>query len=551
MLLCGILFFIMVTPAGAISSLSVTASGATSETNKLTITLTFPDPVETAAVRIVGSDPKVYADPALTVPVTLTASKAALTLRQAHTFLYVDNSGTLYTVDIVSPRAAVTYKDAATFADWAKYYIQFLNYGGGGMMTGDGVSFRPADQLTRFETAVLAAKLLGIDPFLISFKNPYADKLAGWARPSVLALTRLGVLNGEKTDKGLYFRGERHITRSEVAKIFVGILLLLRENSTDAAALVKDQGYTLEGRSFADLADVAAWAKPCLTLAVCRYKIIEGSRRDGKLYLLPRAEITRAEIAVMVGKLTGYNAKDLLRGYIGTLSAVYDEESKKDTVMSKAFFEAYNAALASLNAGDAGSECKKRFDALYTAVEKRLGGLIYLSPSHQMDNRYAGYDTTEGAQMIAVGTLVYETLKAKGYDVYLTPKETSLVYRADEANAKGAICYVSIHSNAVTGTNNGSAQGTTVYYSNNPGSKSLAKAIYDPLAALTPTKDNGIINDSLTRLPYKEIRLPKMANVIAEVEYHDYAPYAKWIIEHRSDLAAAIVKGIETYMKSL
>ena len=552
-ILCMILVACMllsIPAAASAAAFSVSADGAAVSTDGLTVTLTFPRGTSAATVCFHG-DAAVYADPALTRPVALTAGKVKVSLRQMHTYLYADHSGFLYTVDLISPRAAANYKDAEDFADWAKYYIQYLNYCGFGLMTGDGVCFRPKNMLTRFETAVLAAKLLGVDTALISCKNPYADKLVGWAKPSVLVLTGLGILHGEKTDCGLIFAGERSVTRAEIAKIFTDILRLLRDGGESAASLIKENGYTLQRRGFADTADVAAWAAPALTLAVCRYKLIEGSRKDGALWLYPCAAISRAEIAVMIGKLNNYNGRDLLQGTLSSLSAVYAEESRKDTVMSKAFVKAYDAAVSAVDQNAAGSTCKQRFDALMKALRNRWGGLIYLSPSRQMNNAYSGYNTTEGGQMIKVGTRVFEILKQKGYDVFLTSRETTQKERAKEAGKLNAVCYVAIHSNAIAGTNDGSARGTIIYYSNNPGSKALAEAVYTPLAACTPTKDHGIRNNSLANIPYTEICLPTMANILAEVEFHDYAPYAKWIIDHREDLAVSITNGIETYMSSL
>lgn len=184
--------------------------------------------------------------------------------------------------------------------------------------------------------------------------------------------------------------------------------------------------------------------------------------------------------------------------------------------------------------------------------------LVYLSPSNQMSNRYAGFDdvnvVSEGIQMQQVADYAKEYLEEMGYEVYICDVELSIrdeeFNRAIEAKQMGADAYVAIHSNSMPG-NTGKYQGTTCFYNgNNEGAQQLSQAIYDRVAALTPTKDNGNRNDMLEQTPFSEVWRPEMANLIIEVEYHDHYPYAKWIVENTQPLALAIAQGIDDYFKA-
>ena len=123
-----------------------------------------------------------------------------------------------------------------------------------------------------------------------------------------------------------------------------------------------------------------------------------------------------------------------------------------------------------------------------------------------------------------------------------------------------ADCYVAIHSNAIGATNNGSAKGTWAFYNGErEGSTELARAVYNKVAALTPTaesknsfqEDISYTKEHNQKSPYAEVWRPTMANVLLEVEFHDYAPYAQWIVNNSEQLGIAIAEGIDEYFKSL
>ena len=79
----------------------------------------------------------------------------------------------------------------------------------------------------------------------------------------------------------------------------------------------------------------------------------------------------------------------------------------------------------------------------------------------------------------------------------------------------------------------------------------MSEYIYNNVSKLTPTSDRGISDDMKTEKPYIEVRVPQMANLLLEVEFHDYKEYAKWIMDNTEGLGSAIADGIDKYLKTL
>ena len=277
------------------------------------------------------------------------------------------------------------------------------------------------------------------------------------------------------------------ITRQDVALIMMRIIHGDALNEADSDALLAEAA--ANGIYAADFSEADDYAKTALAASL---GVIYGGNEKGEI--MPKSNITRAECAMIISNL---------------------------------FFEGYNDP-----------EIKK---------------LVYLSPSRQIHNPYKSIDTSEGEQMYIVADYTKAKLEEMGYDVYIADIERYIKYddcRADEAKALGADVYVAIHSNAIDGKNNGKENGAICFYNgNNVGAKELAQAVYDRISALTPTEDNGIENDALTEIPFAEIRLPEMANILLEVEYHDYYQYAKWIVDNVQNIGEAIALGIDDYFK--
>ena len=112
--------------------------------------------------------------------------------------------------------------------------------------------------------------------------------------------------------------------------------------------------------------------------------------------------------------------------------------------------------------------------------------------------------------------------------------------RVKESNKCDADLHVPIHTNAF----NKNVTGTRIFCWNKTGDGYKAsKAVYNALAPLTPgTSESISVNSSLY-----EIKYPYAPSVYIEVDFHDVAKIAQWIIAHVQDIGEAICKGICDY----
>lgn len=164
---------------------------------------------------------------------------------------------------------------------------------------------------------------------------------------------------------------------------------------------------------------------------------------------------------------------------------------------------------------------------------------IFLSPSDQMGNTYAAGNTNEGEQMGKLAKLVSDKLLARGFLVKTLHKET-MAYKVATADSWGADLYVCLHTNAY----NKSVGGTRIFYwAKTSGGYMAGLKIYNYLAPLTPGTSDAMKQDQTLY----EIRNPAAPVVYVEVEFHDVATYAKWIVGHLEEIADAICHGICDY----
>ncbi len=175
---------------------------------------------------------------------------------------------------------------------------------------------------------------------------------------------------------------------------------------------------------------------------------------------------------------------------------------------------------------------------------------VYLSPSTQYDNLYAHDNaTTEAAAMIDLASRVKAKLEAQGFKVYMCGPEDSVKSKVAQGNQLKCGAYVALHSNS--GGESGSGEGTECFYNTNiAGSKALAECIYNNVAALTPTEDRGLKDQTQRDLYEIEATNNVTACCLLEVEFHDIPNLAQWIMDHQEDSAQAIANGIITYLNS-
>lgn len=180
--------------------------------------------------------------------------------------------------------------------------------------------------------------------------------------------------------------------------------------------------------------------------------------------------------------------------------------------------------------------------------------VIYLSPSRQPANLFAVGNTNECEQMTRVAEALTEYLR-QNYEcvVYLADyaPPISKYYRPLDAYNLGADIYLAIHSNAGGGAGHG--YGTQAYYF--PGSaqnKTMASNLVSSISAIAPFTDDaeGIYNGMklLNGVGYGEVRDPGgygMISCLLEVEFHDHADSAQWIIDNTDAIAVAIAEGLD------
>lgn len=161
---------------------------------------------------------------------------------------------------------------------------------------------------------------------------------------------------------------------------------------------------------------------------------------------------------------------------------------------------------------------------------------IFLSPSNQTDNAYAYGNTNEAAQCGRIGDAAKTALERCGFEVRMD-KLGTLAEKVSQSNAWGADLHIPIHTNAfnkkVTGTR-------MFYYSSGSNSYKACKAIYDVLAPITPGN-----SENIKAYPtLYEMKHTTASSVYIEVDFHDVADIAKWIIEHPVEIGEAICKGV-------
>lgn len=159
---------------------------------------------------------------------------------------------------------------------------------------------------------------------------------------------------------------------------------------------------------------------------------------------------------------------------------------------------------------------------------------IYLSPSSQWNNKYAygSYTEAEICGKIAEATRV--ALVRNGYLVMVGSNNVSISQRINESNKWGADVHMPIHTNA------GGGDGTLVMCYPTSVDNAYVKAVYEEVAKLTPTKDDGIrVNENLS-----EIKNTKCVCVYLECEFHDNGNLAKWIVDNVTNIGEAIARGI-------
>ncbi len=174
-----------------------------------------------------------------------------------------------------------------TDGHWAEDMISFLSEKGvvSGYKTETTMEFRPSNNITRAEAAVMLAKSLGLDTEKSKDdESPYLDTIPTWAKGSVNALSKLNYISGKQTENGVIFAPNDLITREEVASIIARTCQKIGEETEIG---------------FLDNSEISAWALPHIKRLV-NLGIISGSTDNT---VMPKKEVSRAETAVMLYKM--------------------------------------------------------------------------------------------------------------------------------------------------------------------------------------------------------------------------------------------------------
>ncbi len=395
---------------------------------------------------------------------------------------------------------------------------------------GDG-SFGVAEKMTRAQFCQLIYNIYKNDPSVMTLDKEvtFTDVTKkDWFYKAVILCARAEIVNGMGDGT---FHPNDPIKREDVAVIMMRIIYgqdkIEKSNSAKLLKIAREQ----KGIQANDFHTASQYAKKHLaaSLGIIYYG-------DDKGNLNPKDFITRTECAAIINNMFFKGFVDLPIPQAPVDTAPKPTPTPTPTPTPEP-------------------------TPTPTPTKKRV---VYLSPEN-IEKPYAIYDPNdpvkkhynEHEQMTIVANKVKAILEKKGVVVHVAKKEVSIkdenYNRAIEAKNLGADCYVALHTNAAATPNtNGKAQGTICFYNgNNKGAKELSQFIYNNLSALTPTKDGGSLNDINVPKPFQEIKRPTMANVLCEIQFHDYAPYATWIVNNTDKIAAAVADGIYKYLSTL
>lgn len=163
---------------------------------------------------------------------------------------------------------------------------------------------------------------------------------------------------------------------------------------------------------------------------------------------------------------------------------------------------------------------------------------IYFSPSDQTKNTYAVGNTNEAAECRQIALYAVEAATRCGFEAKANVTaggDAGMETRVKESNAWGADLHIPIHTNAF----NGEVMGTRLFvYSKDGEGYQAATDVMAALAPITPGE-----SDSITVKHFYEVHAADSPTVYVEVGFHDSKTEAQWIIDHKQEIAEAIVKG--------
>ena len=164
---------------------------------------------------------------------------------------------------------------------------------------------------------------------------------------------------------------------------------------------------------------------------------------------------------------------------------------------------------------------------------------IYLSPSSQPANTYAGLDTNEQEVCRGIARELAADLRRCGFAVICGDYGT-MYDRVKESNDWKADLHMPIHTNAF----DGKVSGTRLMALDLTGTGyKVCQAVLETLDKITPGSSSNITaNPGLY-----EIKAAVAPTAYVEVDFHDVPQVAKWLTENKAQIGEAICQGICRY----
>lgn len=165
---------------------------------------------------------------------------------------------------------------------------------------------------------------------------------------------------------------------------------------------------------------------------------------------------------------------------------------------------------------------------------------IYLSPSDQIHNPYAYGGTNEAEQCRKIAAACKTALERNGFEVRTNYDDgkNAMYTRVAESNTWGADLHICIHTNA------GGGKGTVVFVdSKDERHMKAAQPVYDEVRAITPYGSSYGIRVA----GFYELRYTTALCLYLEVDFHDNAEIAKWLVNSSAEIGESICKGVCLY----
>lgn len=164
---------------------------------------------------------------------------------------------------------------------------------------------------------------------------------------------------------------------------------------------------------------------------------------------------------------------------------------------------------------------------------------LYINPSVQYNNMYAGNMGNEGEHMNVISKLLENKFKSSTNIEVFTNNSMpgkSLYESVKESNALNVDYHLALHSNA------GGGKGSEGFYSST--SYNFTKSIIDSLQNVLPYPTRGLKNG---HGHLYEINKTLAMTTLIEILFHDDVSQAKFIISNYDIIAKAIFTGVINY----